>query len=109
MGPLARVSFSTKRAGAQIKWTQSKRLQAGKIVALSTDHFKTDCRIAVVGQRPVEGGLDQNPPVVDIQWADAKQAAIDPGQELVMVEARSGYFESVRHALKGLQMASREW
>lgn len=109
MGPLARICFSTQRAAARIKWGQSKRLQPGKIVALSSDYFKTDCRIAVVSQRPVEGGLDKNPPEIDITWADVNQAVIDPDQDLVMVEARSGYFESVRHALKGLQMARREW
>lgn len=109
MGPIARVSFSTVRAGAKIKWKQSKRLQPGKAVALSTDFFKTDCRIAVIAQRPIEGGLDQSPPVIDIIWASADQALIDPDQELVMVESRNGYYEAVRHALKGLQHAAREW
>lgn len=108
MGPLARISFSTQRAGVRIKWKQSKRLQAGKIVALSTDFFKSDCRVAVVAQRPIEGGLDQKPPVIDILWANTNEAVIDPDQDLVMVESRSGYYEAVRHALKGLQHAARE-
>ncbi|CAN8099902.1 unnamed protein product [Discula destructiva] len=109
LGPIARVSISTQRAGAKIKWKQSKRLQPGKIVALSTDYFKTDCRVAVVAQRPIEGGLDQNPPVVDIIWANFNEAVVDPDQELVMVESRNGYYEAVRHALKGLQHAAHEW
>lgn len=106
---MARVSFSTYRAGARIKWKQSQRLMPGKIVALSTDNFQTDCRVAVIAQRPFEGGLDQNPPLIDITWADPDQAVINPDQSLVMVESRNGYYESVRHALRGLQHAMREW
>ncbi|KAJ4419793.1 hypothetical protein N0V82_004728 [Gnomoniopsis sp. IMI 355080] len=109
LGPIARISFSTVRAGVKIKWKQSKRLQPGKAIALSTDFFKTDCRVAVVAQRPIEGGLDQCPPVVDIIWADANQALVDPDKELVMVESRNGYYEAVRHALTGLQRAAQEW
>lgn len=78
-------------------------------MALSSDFFQTDCRVGIVAQRPIEGGLDQNPPVVDIFWGDTDQAVIDPDQELVMLESRNGYYEAVRHALKGLQHASREW
>lgn len=109
LGPIARISLSTARAGVKIKWKQSKRLQPGKAVALSTDFFKADCRVAVVAQRPIEGGLDQSPPVIDIIWADGSQALVDPDQELVMVESRNGYYEAVRHALKGLQRAAQEW
>lgn len=109
MGPVARIAFSTQRAGAQIKWKQSKRLRAGKIVALSTDYFQHDCRVGVVAQRPIEGGLGLSPPVVDIFWGSIDQAVIDPNQDLIMVESRNGYYEAVRHALKGLQLASREW
>lgn len=109
MGPIARVCFSTYRAGAKINWQQSTRLMPGKIVALSDDNFRTDCRIAVIAQRPFEGGLDQNPPLVDIIWANPDQAVINPDQDLIMVESRNGYYESVRHALRGLQHAMREW
>lgn len=81
----------------------------GKIVALSIDNFTTDCRVAVIAQRPFEGGLDQNPPVVDIIWADPDEAIINPDQELIMIESRNGYYEAVRHALRGLQQAVKEW
>ncbi|PSR80341.1 P-loop containing nucleoside triphosphate hydrolase protein [Coniella lustricola] len=108
MGPAARISFSTQRANARIKWNQSKRLQAGRIVALSHDGFANDCRVAVVAQRPIEGGLDQNPPTIDIFWAQAEDAVIDPEQEFTMVESRNGYYEACRHALKGLQLAADE-
>lgn len=82
---------------------------SGKIVAFSTDYFQKDCRIATIAQRPFEGGLDQNPPLVDIIWADPDHAIINPDQELVMIESRNGYYESVRHALRGLQQAMYEW
>lgn len=106
LGPICRITFSTHRAGCRIKWKQSKRLLPGKIIALSTDNFNKDCRVAVVAQRPVEGGLDQFPPSIDILWADTNQAVVDPDQELVMVESRNGFYESVRHALTGLQQAT---
>ncbi|ROV88440.1 hypothetical protein VSDG_09231 [Cytospora chrysosperma] len=106
LGPICRITFSTRRAGCKIKWKQSKRLLPGKIIALSTDNFNKDCRVAVVAQRPVEGGLDQCPPSIDIFWADVKQAVVEPDQELVMVESRNGFYEAVRHALTGLQQAT---
>lgn len=106
---MARISISTRRAAAKINWKHSKRLQPGKLVALSTDFFQRDCRVGVVAQRPVENGLDQNPPTIDIFWGKINEAVIDPDQELVMVESRNGYYEAVRHALKGLQHASTEW
>lgn len=81
----------------------------GKVVALSTDFFQKDCRVAVIAQRPIEGGLDQKPPMIDIIWADIDQAVINPDQDLVMVESRNGYYEAVRHALRGLQHAAHEW
>lgn len=106
LGPICRITFSTRRAGCRIKWKQSKRLLPGKIVALSCDNFQNDCRVAVIAQRPVEGGLDQSPPSIDIFWADTKQAVVDPDQELVMIESRNGFYEAVRHALTGLQQAT---
>ncbi|KAG8160778.1 hypothetical protein KVR01_009042 [Diaporthe batatas] len=108
MSPFCRVSFSTQRAGRRIQWKQAKRLTPGRIVALSTDSFQTDCRVAIVAQRPIEGGLDQNPPTVDIIWACAEEAVVDPDQELVMIESRNGFYEAARHAMIGLQMAAGE-
>lgn len=109
IGPLARVSFSTERSRYRILWHQSKRLQPGKVVALSpkSDGFKTICKIATIAQRPYRDGLDQNPPLVDLQWADPKDAVLDPGLEMIMIESWHGYFESARHALVGLQHAAQ--
>lgn len=106
LGPICRITFSTRRAERKINWKQSKRLLPGKIIAFSSDDFNKDCRVAVVAQRPFEGGLDQNPPSIDIFWADAEQAVVDPDQDLVMIESRNGFYESVRHALTGLQQAT---
>ena len=107
IGPLARVSFSTERSKYRIQWKQSTRLQPGKIVALSSDNFKTICKIATIAQRPYEKGLDQDPPLVDLLWAKPEDAVLDPALEMVMVESLHGYFESARHALVGLQHAAR--
>lgn len=110
MGPFFRVRFSTVRAGVKIKWLQSRRFTPGTILAISTaeDKFQTICKIAVVAQRPYKDGLDQNPPLVDLLWADPNDAVFDPGLELVMVESRTGYYEAVRHALRGLQHVAHE-
>jgi helicase required for RNAi-mediated heterochromatin assembly 1 len=109
IGPLARVSFSTERSNFRIQWLQSKRLQPGKIVALSpkSDGFKTICKIASVAQRPYLDGLDQDPPLVDLLWANPEDAVFDPTLEMVMIESLNGYFESARHALVGLQHVAR--
>lgn len=61
-----------------------------------------------MAQRPIEGGLDQNPPTVDIIWGSAEQAIVDPDHELVMIESRNGFYEAARHALIGLQLAAGE-
>ncbi|KAL8345942.1 hypothetical protein RB598_000049 [Gaeumannomyces tritici] len=110
IGAFFRVRFSTRRAGVKIKWLQSRRFTPGTILAISTaeDKFQTICKIAVVAQRPYKDGLDQNPPLVDLLWADPNEAVFDPGLELVIVESRTGYYEAARHALTGLQHVANE-
>ena len=110
IGAMAQIQFSTARSPLQIKWRQSRRLIPGTIVAISTmaDNFKTICKIATIAQRPYRDGLDQDPPVIDLLWADPRDAVFDPDLEMVMIEARNGYFEATRHALIGLQHASQE-
>ncbi|KAB5546929.1 P-loop containing nucleoside triphosphate hydrolase protein [Coniochaeta sp. 2T2.1] len=107
-GPLCQISFRTDRAQKKILWQQSRRLLPGSVLAVSTkrDNFKSICMTATVAQRPFRDGLDQNPPQVDIVWGNVSDYVIDPDVELIMVEARSGYFEAVRHTLVGLQMAA---
>lgn len=98
-------------------WEESDRLTPGTLVALSTptDKFRTICYVAVVAARPLLGGLlpdptqgegKNTPPRIDIFWASPEAARIDPLEELVMVEAQGGYFETVRHAMVGLQHAA---
>lgn len=116
-GAACRISFSTERSPEKVQWAQSSRLTAGTLVALSpcSDNFKKECYVAVVAARYLIGGLqpdvregeDENtPPRIEIFWADAKDARINPSTEFVMLEAKGGYFETVRHAMVGLQHAS---
>ncbi|KAI0173012.1 P-loop containing nucleoside triphosphate hydrolase protein [Hypoxylon sp. FL1284] len=105
LGPMCQVQFSTERSGKKIRWTQTRRLTVGSLVVLSTaaDGFETICMPAVVSDHTVRDGLDQNPPIIHIQWTDMNDAVMDPDEELVMIETRYGYFEAVRHAMVGLQ------
>ncbi|KAI9832987.1 MAG: hypothetical protein M1826_000766 [Phylliscum demangeonii] len=103
-GPAARVVFSTARVGKRILWEQSKRLIPGTLVALSPaeDKFEQRCTVAVVAARPL-AGVQANPPEVDLLFAQPQMVEIDPLQEWLMVEARTGYFEAYRHTLTALQ------
>jgi helicase required for RNAi-mediated heterochromatin assembly 1 len=81
----------------------------------SSDNFKTQCFVAIVADRSIFGGLEPDfeagesentPPRIQIFWASPDTAVIDPSVEMVMLETKSGFFESVRHALVGLQHAA---
>ncbi|KJK67999.1 AAA domain protein [Aspergillus parasiticus SU-1] len=108
-GVATRIQFSTIRSGKNIVWEYSKRLRTGTIVALSPadDSFRNKCVVAVVAARPLNG-VKQHPPEIDIYFARSIDAEFDPHQEWVMVEARDGYFESMRHTMTALQKMSRE-
>ena len=116
IGTVCRIGFCPTRVGKRIRWAHSARLTPGNIVALSTaqDAFQSVCMIANVVQKNLVGGLEPDlgagehkdtPPRIDIAWADPNDAILDPNTELIMIEARNGYYESVRHTLRGLQ----EW
>lgn len=79
IGAAFRVEFLPQSVH-QIRWEQSKRLVQGTLVALSPDNdgFGSICKVAVVAARPVEGGLDQNPPQLDLFWGDINDAELDP-------------------------------
>ena len=104
-GVACRVSFSVRRAMCGIKWSRSNRLKQGSLVALSTarDNFQNICLIAVVASRPL-CLLEETPPKVDL-FLDNQAAAADlcVGEPLVMVTAKSGYYEAVRYPMTGLQ------
>lgn len=116
-GPACRISFSTERSPTQVVWSQCTRLTAGTLVVLSPrqDNFKTQCYVAVVAARYLVGGLEPNPddgedestaPRIEIFWSNCQDAILNPAAELVMLEAKGGYFETVRHAMVGLQHAA---
>ncbi|POS84017.1 hypothetical protein EPUL_003631 [Erysiphe pulchra] len=104
-GPACRVEFCVDRSEKRVRWEQSRRLLQGSIVALSNSNnlFKTDCRIAVVAGRSIEGGLDQSPPTIDLFFGDNEKIELDPHEKYVMLEAREGYFEASRHMLIAMQ------
>ena len=88
-----------------IKWSRSTRLKQGSLVALSTakDNFQKICLVAVVASRPL-CMLEETPPKVDLFLHNQEAAAyIGPDEPLIMVTARSGYYEAVRHPMAGLQ------
>ncbi|TID13113.1 P-loop containing nucleoside triphosphate hydrolase protein [Venturia nashicola] len=103
-----RIVFSLNKVGKNIRWEQSKRLLTGSIVALtpSSDMFRSQCIIAVVAARPLEG-LRQNPPEIDL-FVDPKLLEIDTNMEFLMVEERSSFFEADRHTMKALQKMMTE-
>ncbi|PLB45920.1 ATP binding protein [Aspergillus steynii IBT 23096] len=104
-----RIKFSTSRAGRNIAWEYSSRLRSGSIVALSSvnDSFKSECVVAIVAARPLEG-VKQHPPEIDIFFARPEDADFDPQKEWIMVQAKNGYYESVRHTMKVLQKMNQE-
>lgn len=104
-----RIQFSTNRSGKNIVWEYSKRLMSGTIVALSPvqDYFRRECIVAVVAARPLEG-VKMQPAEVDLYFSRSEDVHFDPQQEWVMVESRSGYYESARHTMTALQRMARE-
>ncbi|KAF2843206.1 P-loop containing nucleoside triphosphate hydrolase protein [Patellaria atrata CBS 101060] len=108
-GLAVRVSFSLERVGKRIRWQQSNRLMTGSLVALTPvdDMFQTVCITAIVAARPLPA-LEQNPPQIDLFFARPEDMEFDPGQQWVMMEERSAYFEADRHTLTGLQKIAKE-
>ncbi|KAK8073961.1 hypothetical protein PG994_004860, partial [Apiospora phragmitis] len=98
-GPLCRITFSTERAGKKIRWTNTRRLTPGTVVALSADDFESQCKVASI----VEKFIDGSSVTIHILWAEVDDAVFDPMEELIMVESRHGFYEAIRHSLVGLQ------
>lgn len=76
----------------------------GSLVILSRDLFKSTCYVATVMEND---GLRDQPPTIDIIWATQDYMITDPTVDLVMLEPTSGYFESLRHTMLGLQQMSQ--
>ncbi|OAA55108.1 DEAD box helicase [Cordyceps fumosorosea ARSEF 2679] len=121
-GAATRVSFATDRAAATpIDWANPSRLQQGSLVVLSpvADHFKSKCYVATVAYRFLAGGLlpdlDADPPEpentpsrVDLFFSTWGGELLDPNITFYMLEAKDGYFESVRHTMVALRTAAFE-
>lgn len=103
------VCFSTRRAGKEIAWASSDRLRPGTLVALSPkkNGFNSKCVVGVVASRLLDE-VQKDPPEVDIYLASYRDFDVDTQKEWIMVEARLGYFEATRHAMKALQKMSTE-
>ena len=108
-GLAVRIAFSLARIGKKIRWEQSKRLISGSLVALTpvNDLFQSKCVLAVVAARPIVA-VEQNPPEIDLYFAKPGHMKLDPAQEWLMLEVRSGYFEAQRHTLRALQRMMSE-
>jgi len=63
--------------------------------------------VAVVAARPLQG-VQSTPCEIDIYFAHAEDFEIDPQQEWLMIEAKTGYYESYRHTLRAVQKLSKE-
>ncbi|KAF2469321.1 uncharacterized protein BDR25DRAFT_343720 [Lindgomyces ingoldianus] len=108
-GLATRVAFSLSRVKKLVRWEQSKRLIPGTLVALSPadDCFQTQCILATVAARAL-AALDQNPPEIDLFFANPADMEIDPMKKWVMVESRSTFYEASRHTLMALQHMMQE-
>lgn len=82
LGPAFRIEFSSDRAGKRIRWEQSSRLTPGSLVCLSpsSDMFRSVCKVGTVAARPIEGGLDRDPPQVDIFFGDHEDIILNPAE-----------------------------
>lgn len=103
------MTFSLFRIGKKVLWDQSKRLITGSLVVLTpaNDMFQKKAIVATVAARPVSA-LEQDPPEVDLFFAQALEIEIDPAVEWLMVEDRSGLYEAHRHTMLALQKMMRE-
>jgi len=109
-GIASRIRFSTARSGRTIKWSSSKRLTSGTLVALTPkdDYFKTKCILAIVAARPLQNLESGAAPEVDILFGDVNDLEIDSQNSYIMIEATQGYYEAYRHTLRALQKQSQE-
>ncbi|KAF7549403.1 hypothetical protein G7Z17_g6403 [Cylindrodendrum hubeiense] len=78
-------------------------------------YIYTQCFVGIVAARYLNGGLEPNfqagenentPPRIEIFWGNNDNAILDPSIDLIMVEAKGGYYEPIQHVLVGLQHAA---
>lgn len=112
LGIFGRFVFSTPRSGQFIDWIKTERLTPGTCVALSPahDNFDTLCFPAVVVGKDCRDATGMIPPIIDLEFEDTEMLAevTNPNLYFVMMEARSNYYEAVRHVMLGLKQAAGE-
>ncbi|KAL2758325.1 hypothetical protein ACRALDRAFT_1048151 [Sodiomyces alcalophilus JCM 7366] len=112
LGIFGRFVFSAFRSRDSIDWIKTERLTPGTCVALSPahDNFDTLCFPAVVVGKDCRDATGVITPVIDLEFEDPEMLAkvANPNLDLVMVEARSNYYEAVRHVMIGLNQAVTE-
>ncbi|KAF6831007.1 dead box helicase [Colletotrichum musicola] len=112
LGIMVRVTFSATRARSLVNWSASQRLVPGTVVALSpvSDNFEATCVVGVVAGRYDETIPNTiTPPPIDLEICNSQLVSglMEPDQEYVMIEARSNYYEAVRHVMEGLKQAAQ--
>lgn len=116
-GAAAHITFSTREAQETITWETSKRLLPGTLVLLSPSNINSKRLVAVVAYRFLCGGLEPDieagegadmPPRIDLFFPTWDSDLLDTEVDYVMLESKTGYFESVRYAMIGLQHAISE-
>ncbi|KAI9163727.1 Helicase required for RNAi-mediated heterochromatin assembly 1 [Paramyrothecium foliicola] len=107
-----RLGFTVDPAINDITQSQSERLKPDTIVVLSSDGFQTQCLVASVKSDLINGvpqsghhSLTEPSHTVEVSFAQPEDA-LPVSHEMVMLETTTGYFESVRHTLLGLQRQS---
>ena len=53
-------------------------------------------------------GLECDPPEIDIYFSRPEDIEIDPQVEWLMIEAKKGFYESLRHTMRAVQKLSDE-
>ncbi|EQL01109.1 hypothetical protein G6O67_005260 [Ophiocordyceps sinensis] len=105
-GPASRIVLSKRCSQHQRPGSQADCLIPGSLVVLAPrfDSFRTKCFVATVADK--FEGTDGRLASIELFWADEGDAVIDPTLELVMLEPKGQYFESIRHTMTGLQHAA---
>lgn len=106
-GIAVEISFSLRSCRSKVVWGVSNRLTSGCLVALSRDQFRSHCIVATIAARNRDK-LDLNPPRIDLFFADSNDLELDPCEEFMMVEERSGFFEAQRSSMLALQRMMKE-
>ncbi|RDA85029.1 hypothetical protein CP532_4570, partial [Ophiocordyceps camponoti-leonardi (nom. inval.)] len=109
-----RLAFSPPQNEAEAGLDKPEDITPGSLVVLSTheDGFRTKCFVGTVAPIPEDpedakdAGSPPDQSVIDLLWADPSDVVLDPNQKLIMLEPKSGYFESIRPIMTALQRSA---